>query len=118
MNSLESRLEQQARRLGFDLFGIAAATDADTFDHFQNWLAHDFGGEMTYLHRHADARRNPTAVLPSVRSVVMLGMNYHSAPPSPGIGRIATYALGEDYHDVLRARLNALLAWLQTEVPT
>jgi epoxyqueuosine reductase len=121
MSALETRIKLRARELGFELAGIAAATPADTFDQFRDWLAQGHAGEMTYLHRHAAARRHPAAVLPEVRSVVMVGMNYRPGgddmPHPPGAGRVSCYAHGSDYHDVLRARLNQLLAWLQDEVP-
>ncbi len=120
MRSLEEQIEQQAHQLGFELAGIAPATAADGFDRLRDWLARGFAGEMTYMSRHAAARRHPAAVLPEVRSVVMLGMNYAPARrvgnPSR-IGKVARYALGTDYHDVLRTRLNELLAWIQREVP-
>jgi len=133
--TLEDRIKEQAHALGFELAGIAPATEADGFDRLRDWLAHDFAGEMGYMHRHAGARRHPSSVLPAVRSVVMVGMNYHPAPASGGRhtspererrvpdaprspGRIASYARGSaDYHDVLHERLNRLLAWIQTEVP-
>jgi epoxyqueuosine reductase len=119
---LEQRLERHARELGFELFGIAPATSADGFAHLQDWLARGFAGEMDYLRRHGDARQHPEALLPNVRSVVMVGMNY---APGPGVdeqadglrGKIARYAAGKDYHDVLRRKLNELLAWVQHEAP-
>ncbi len=124
MASFEDRLKNEARRLGFELVGIAPAAPADGFDRLQAWLERGFAGDMDYLHRHAAARRHPAFVLPQVRSVVMVGLNYRSAPhqaatiaPTRPPARIATYALGEDYHDVLRRKLNALLAWVQTEAP-
>jgi epoxyqueuosine reductase len=121
MEPLGARLKQHARALGFDLAGIAPAGPADGFDRLRDWLARGFAGDMAYMHRHADARRHPDAVLPDVRSVIMLGMNYNPGPEKDkddGIGgRIARYALGADYHDVLRGRLNQLLAWLQAERP-
>ncbi|HKB40246.1 MAG TPA: tRNA epoxyqueuosine(34) reductase QueG [Gemmataceae bacterium] len=132
--TLEDAIKEQAHALGFELAGIAPATEADGFDRLRDWLAHDFAGEMGYMHRHADARRHPSSVLPAVRSVVMVGMNYHPGPASGGRqppeessrgadaprspGRVAAYARGSaDYHDVLRERLNRLLAWIQAEVP-
>ncbi len=132
MPPLEARLKQRARELGFELVGIAPATPADGFERLRAWLDQGYAGEMTYMHRHAAARRDPTSVLAEVRSVVMVGMNYLAsggrqppdaahqgadAPRSPAPGKIARYALGEDYHDVLRRRLNQLLAWLQQEAP-
>lgn len=120
MDALEDRLKQKARALGFELAGIAPAAPADGFERLRDWLAHDFAGTMDYLHRHADARRHPHSVLPDVRSVVMVGMNYKppdDAPLPPRAGKVARYARGADYHDVLRQRLNVLLAWLQAEHP-
>lgn len=120
MAELEANLKHWARELGFELAGIAAATPADTFDRFRDWLDQGFAGEMTYLHRHAETRRHPASVLPEVRSVVMLGMNYKPAEEpaeASAPGRVARYARGLDYHDVLRQRLNQLLARVQAEVP-
>ncbi|HZT80317.1 MAG TPA: tRNA epoxyqueuosine(34) reductase QueG [Gemmataceae bacterium] len=133
MLTLEWRLKEQARALGFEPVGIAAASPADGFDRLRDWLDRGYAGEMAYMHRHAEARRHPAAVLPGVRSVVMAGMNYAAsggrqppdpaphqgadAPRSPLAGRVARYARGQDYHDVLRDRLNRLLAWVREQVP-
>jgi epoxyqueuosine reductase len=133
MPPLEDRIKQQARALGFELAGIALATPADSFERLRAWLDNGFAGEMAYMNRQADARRHPASILPKVRSVVMVGMNYkpterravagqrpqgpddpRSAAPS---GLVARYARGADYHDVLRRKLNALLAWIQQKVP-
>jgi epoxyqueuosine reductase len=148
-SSLESRLKGHAFALGFDLAGIAPASEADGFDRLRDWLDRGFAGEMAYMHRHAEARKHPAAVLPEVRSVLMVGMTYgergtrnaergtgergtrsaergtedgsssgpRSAFRAPRLGRVARYARGPDYHDVLRDRLNRLLTWLQREVP-
>ena len=124
MTPLEERLKQQAHALGFELAGIAPATASDGFDRLSDWLARGFAGTMDYMQRHGDARRHPASILPQVRSVVMVAMNYRPAeePQSPihnraNRGRIARYARGKDYHDVLRDRLNRLLAWLCRERP-
>jgi epoxyqueuosine reductase len=121
MDSLEDRLRQQAHTLGFDLFGIAAATPADGFAHLRAWLERGFAGSMSYMHRHAEARREPSSILPEVRSVLVTGMNYGASagepPAASASGKVARYARGTDYHDVLRERLKQLLAWLQAERP-
>jgi epoxyqueuosine reductase len=121
MEPLEPRLKQQARAFGFDLVGIAPAGTADGFDRLRDWLNRGYAGDMAYMHRHAEARRHPGSVLQDVRSVVMLGMNYNPGPEEEKdeaqYGRIARFARGADYHDVLRDRLNRLLAWLQAERP-
>jgi len=119
---LEDRLKEQARNVGFSLVGIAAATDAETFPQYAAWLDAGYAGEMGYLHRRRDARRNPASILQSVRSVVMLGYEYpgllSAEPrPSPYSGRVAAYARGPDYHRLLWDRLNRLAEWLMSEVP-
>src|SRR5262249_21822958 len=105
--------------MGFELAGIARATDADGFDRFREWLDRGYAGEMDYLHRHADPRRHPDSILDDVRSVLMLGVTYAGRRPSPTTqqARIAAYALGPDYHRFLWDMLNALGAWLDAEVP-
>src|ERR1700757_1640844 len=98
MSELETRLKQQAQALGFELVGIAPATPADGFDRLRDWLERGFAGSMEYMHRHAEARRHPSSVLPEVRSVVMVGMSYRPASEpevdttrSP-MGRVSCYA--------------------------
>jgi epoxyqueuosine reductase len=121
MATLEDDLKREARRLGFDLAGIAAATEAETYAVFRDWLAQGHAGAMAYLERHADARRHPDSVLAEVRSVLMLAMNYQSpacdAAAPPLTGRIARYARGVDYHELLWRRLDELLAWLRQRRP-
>ena len=119
MDSLESRLKQHAHALGFDLVGVAPATAADGFAHLTEWLRNGYAATMQYMHRHVEARRHPEAILPDVRSVVMVGMNYKPADEqeTPRRAKVARYARGLDYHDVLRERLKRLLAWLQAEQP-
>jgi epoxyqueuosine reductase len=121
MATLEERLKQQGRALGFESIGIAPATDADGFARLRDWLERGFAGTMDYLHRHGEARRHPSSILPDVRSVIMVGMNYRPANEEmlsrKRHGRISCYARGADYHDVLRERLNRLLDWLRQERP-
>jgi epoxyqueuosine reductase len=119
MSDLKSSLIERAHSLGFSLVGVARASEADGFDRLREWLERGYAGEMTYLHRHADARQHPSSILPEVQSVIMLGLNYANTDvaPSPNSGRVARYAQGPDYHDVLRAKLNELLDWVRDEVP-
>ena len=123
MSSLEQRIKQQAHALGFELAGIAAATAADSFDRLRTWLDRGFAGHMDYMHRQAEARRHPCAILPEVRSMVMVAMNYkpkdteQETETDEQSGKVARYARGMDYHLVLRERLHRLLTWLQEEVP-
>src|SRR5581483_1320861 len=127
------RLKAEARRRGFPLAGVAPATDADAFGRFADWLDRGYAGEMDYLHRLRDERRHPRSVLESVRSVLMVGLEYggarrqetgdsESADLSPvscllSPGHVARYAQGPDYHRFIWDRLNDLSAWLEAEVP-
>jgi epoxyqueuosine reductase len=121
MDDLAVSLKQEAQRLGFDLVGIAKASEAETFTYFREWLEKGYAGEMAYLNRHASARMHPSSIFPNVRSVVMTGMNYHVEPDAPDrnslTGKVARYALGADYHEVLRDRLKHLLGWVQEQAP-
>jgi epoxyqueuosine reductase len=124
MDSLSAEIKDQARALGFELVGIAPATEADGFDHLREWLDQGMAGEMQYMHRHRDARRRPQSVLKDVQSVVMVGISYHSgkepnAEPGNGgpKGRVAQYARGADYHVVIKQKLNQLLSWIQEHAP-
>src|SRR5260370_26010092 len=83
MAELEQQIKEQAHALGFELVGIAPATAADGFDRLRSWLERDYAGDMAYMHRQADARRHPSSVLPEVRSVVMVGMNYLASRGRP-----------------------------------
>ncbi len=117
--SLKQDLKAEAERLGFFRFGVAPATDADGFARFEAWLDAEHHGAMGYLEKHRAARRHPAAVLPTVRSVVMLGFDYPADPPvaEPNLGRVAAYARGPDYHEFLWEKLNTLSAWLRERVP-
>lgn len=121
MPSLTTRLKEQAHALGFELVGITPAQPARGLDRFLNWLEQGYAGEMKYMERSAPARSSPDSVLPGTKSIVMLGISYHQpelrATPTPPLhGRVASYALGEDYHQVIWGKLNQLSAWLSTEV--
>jgi epoxyqueuosine reductase len=120
MDSLAARVKQHALELGFELAGIAPATPADGFDALRAWLERGYAGEMEYMNRHAEARRHPSSILPEVRSVVMVGLNYKPKDPEQTSGagaKVARYALGEDYHDVLRKRLNQLFGRICDDAP-
>jgi len=110
--TLSQTIKEEARRIGFDLVGIAPAVTPTGFHSFQQWLRNGYAGEMEYLPRRETAYAHPDNVLPAVRSVVMLAMNYRTSDPlpsSPGEGRISRYAWsGSDYHDLLRNRLKQL----------
>jgi epoxyqueuosine reductase len=123
-DTLASCLKAEAQRLGFARVGVAAACEADGFEFLRAWLDQGYAGDMAYMHKHAEQRRHPRAILAQVRSVLMVTLPYAAEDPEPPhpspravAARIARYARGPDYHDVIWERLNALRAWLEQQVP-
>lgn len=118
---LSSDLKAEAHRLGFELTGIAPAVNPVGFSALREWLDRGFAGEMQYLERRRDAYEHPAGVLPGVRSVVMLGLNYRTADPvesAAGQGRVSRYAWGStDYHTLLRDRLKQLAKFVKLRRP-
>jgi epoxyqueuosine reductase len=115
-------VKQRARGLGFDLCGIAPAeTPPQAASTLQAWLARGYHGEMQYMARTAEKRADVRAVLPSAQSVIVLGTIYKTPAPASveRTGRLAAlisrYAWGDDYHDVLAARLETLVGWMREE---
>jgi epoxyqueuosine reductase len=119
MGLTSASIRAAARRLGFDVCGIAPAAELPDLRHFLGWIARGYAGEMHYLARTAARRVDVALVLPSVRSVIALGTLYNvdrpysTELPDPDVARIARYAWGDDYHEVIRARLDALVAWMR-----
>lgn len=111
-HELTQAVKAAALRVGFDLVGIAPAVSTPGFAQLQDWLRAGFAGEMHYLPRREAAYEHPRNVSATVRSVIMLGMNYRTQEPmptGPNEGRVARYAWGTtDYHDLLRGRLKQL----------
>lgn len=119
--ALSATIKSEARRIGFGLVGIAPAVSPDGFGALQEWLQRGFAGEMGYLPRREAAYEHPEHVLPGVKSVIVLAVDYQTAEPAPavgGAGRVSRYAWGEaDYHDVLRAKLKELAGVLHEARP-
>lgn len=110
---MKTALLTQAESLGFALCRIAPCSAPPHAADFRAWLAEGRAGEMAWLARNADRRTDPQLVLPGARSVVVLGMNYFARDRNPTSDhRIARYAWGDDYHEVIEAKLRVLDAWL------
>jgi epoxyqueuosine reductase len=113
----------RARELGFDLCGIAPAGAFPELGFLREWIDRGYGGTMGYLPRTADRRSDVRRVMPSARCVIMTGTLYNSDQPysversDPGVAEVARYAWSEDYHDVLKRRLDTLIAWMREQHP-
>ncbi|CAN5139939.1 tRNA epoxyqueuosine(34) reductase QueG [soil metagenome] len=110
---LKTELARRAQELGFSACRIARAAAPRSGAEFQSWLHDGAAGEMQWMERGEEKRLDLQKVLPGARSVVVLAMNYWQGTdaPAPG-GRIARYAWGDDYHDVMLERLEQLAAFL------
>ena len=111
-------IKQWTRDLGFDHCGIARAVrlDEDAY-RLERWLHQGMHGSMQYMENHFDLRIDPARLVPGARSVITLLMNYFpAAMPLPDVPRIARYAYGEDYHEVIRSKLNTLLQKIRTGI--
>jgi epoxyqueuosine reductase len=114
---LRQQVIAEAAALGFDLVGITSAAPLAHGGRLRAWVAQGFAGEMGYMSRAVEKRLEPSRVLPDVRSIIVLGMNYYTSPAvpeaSPGQGWISRYAWGQDYHTVLGDKLQALVAFIR-----
>src|SRR5213593_2760322 len=123
MRFREATIAAAARALGFSRAGTAPLAPLPVGPFLQAWLAEGRAGEMGYLARRTAERIDPRAVRPWARAVISLAYPYRPPPPPPGdwratlTGRIAAYALGEDYHARVGALLDALAARLAVAFP-
>jgi len=128
--TLVEDLRRESARLGFSRMGIATAGPPPRQDLVRRWLDSGYAGVVgQWLARQQPLRADPNGLLAGVRSVIMLATDHatgHEAGGDaegvghggvPGRGRVARYAWGDDYHDLLRGRVNLLGAWLETRSP-
>jgi epoxyqueuosine reductase len=112
--SLSGRIKEEAQRLGFFLVGISRVAVPPHEESFARWLREGMAGELDYMKRTAAARRDPQTLVPWAVSVVSVGMNYFTEfPRSQAMdgarGWISRYAWGDDYHELMKSKLEALL---------
>jgi epoxyqueuosine reductase len=117
---IADQIKAKAREVGFDLVGITSAQPSNYTDYFRKWLDAGRAGTMRWLADRFDERTDPSVYFPGARSVISLASNYRvklASPEENDTGRIARYALGDDYHEVMKDRLHDLADWLRATVP-
>jgi epoxyqueuosine reductase len=121
MLSRSERIREKAFELGFCKFGVVAADALDAEgEQFFEWLKRGFHGEMAWMNRDPQKRVDPNLLFPQARSVIVVAINYytpHEHHNWPSHGKISRYAWGDDYHEVVREKLQTLLTWIKTEMP-
>jgi epoxyqueuosine reductase len=113
-------IKERARGIGFDLCGIARADAYPELAFLSEWLDRGYAATMEWMHRSAGKRADVRNVVPGARSVIVTATLYNTDRPyssdlPPEVARISRYAWGDDYHDVLKARLDSLLAWMREQ---
>ena len=100
-----------AQQLGFDQCGIARAERLDSdAKRLEHWLNKGYHGEMGYMENHFEMRVDPSKLVPGAKSVITLLYNYYpDDQQNPDSPKVAKYAFGNDYHDVIRIKLNEFL---------
>ena len=126
-NDLKERINTKARKLGFILAGVTTPEPPPHYSTFEHWLTQGRHGMMHYLatERSRARRADPREIMPECKSILVLATPY----PSPGergmsegqgegeiVGRIASYAQGNDYHDILPARMKELVRFIEEQV--
>lgn len=121
--SIEETIKAKALELGFDLVGITTVEPSIFAEPYREWLANGYAGEMEYLARNVEKRLDPSLMMENAKSLIVVGMNYYAdaeeGAGTPEIdaerGVFARYARGDDYHDVMKAKLGVLLETLKAE---
>ena len=112
-------IERKALELGFSACGFAPADPLKEMEPvYRQWLASGKSGEMNYLARNIDIRLDPGKLVDDAKTIISLAAGYFFPLPEiiPGDPRISRYALGKDYHGVLKSLGNELLFWIQNEI--
>jgi epoxyqueuosine reductase len=119
--TITQRIKEKALDLGFDLVGVAPAERALHAAAYRRWLGQNYHARMQWLARDPRRREDPRQVVAGAQSVVVVGLSYFVLDPpaelwhDPSRGRIARYAWGLDYHDVMLPRLRALGEFIEKE---
>lgn len=114
-------IKERARAEGFNKVGIVSAAPlVEEERRLKEWLARGYHGAMSWMARDVEKRVSPREIFPDARSIVVVALNYytpHQHENNPATGKVSRYAWGDDYHDVMNAKLRAVLAWIKEQDP-
>jgi epoxyqueuosine reductase len=119
--ALARLIRERALAEGFEKVGIVPAMPLDEErDRLREWLESGHHGQMQWMARDPEMRTDPRKVFPAARSVIVVATNYYTSAQHKDdsqTGKVSRYAWGDDYHDVVGARLHSLLSWIKEKVP-
>lgn len=117
----KSAIKERALAEGFHKVGIVSAEPlAREAPRLNEWLVRGYHGEMSWMARDVEKRLDPRELFPEARSVIVVALNYYTPDQheeNSKTGKVSRYAWGDDYHDVLKTRLESLLAWIREREP-
>jgi len=124
LTALATNIKQWGKEFGFDAIGISDGDIDEHENHLNAWLANGMQGEMDFMHKHGRKRTRPALLVKGTKRVISARMDYAPADIKAAekiicktdIGYISRYALGRDYHKVLRSRLKKLAQRIQQEI--
>ena len=121
-DALAHQIKLQAASLGFKACGITRPVFQDDIGQprFTQWLGKGYQGDMDYLARNPDSRFDARSLMPDCRSVIVLAMPYAHPSQEARLAhppKVARYAQGLDYHEVVRSKLSLLANWLSKQAP-
>lgn len=115
MPIFSSDVKRIGAEAGFDRVRIARAEKLESADaRFREWLARGFHATMTWMEREPEKRSDPQLIFPAARSVAVFLQNYYTPHRHSSPGKVSRYAWGDDYHNVLREKMETVLSELQT----
>lgn len=119
--SLADNIKERALLEGFNKVGIVGASSLEDEERqLREWLARGYHGDMNWMSREIEKRINPREIFPQAKSVVVVTLNYytpHQHQQTSSTGKVSRYAWGDDYHDVMKVKLAALLSWIREQEP-
>lgn len=118
LTNLKQAIKEKARQLGFILAGVTSSEPLEHFNVFQNWLNKNHHGDMNYLatERNLTRRADPKQILPECKSILVLAIPYAPIHTQDSEMSIASYALGDDYHDALPEKLKIIVEFIEEQL--
>ena len=118
---ISNEIKAEAQRLGFSACGIAKAEPVSPLvaARYRQWLSDGKHASMQYLEKNLDKRLDPTLLMPNAQSIICLALNYYPTHLlAPHQYQFAYYAYGQDYHDVMKQKMQSLITFIHTLLPS